>query len=339
MKVSVIIPVKNGEKFIERLLESLLEQEVKPDEIIVVDDGSQDGTVEIVEKYPVKLLHTEGNRGANRGRNIGLSKASGDIIALIDADCIAPKDWLKNIKHELETGKYACIGGSVLPFPEIKDKFLAQYANEAFFPIMPVYQKERVINRDNVVKSRLPNSNNMAFLREAALKAGMYFDEDIRGGAEEHGFLWRLIEKGYTVKISPKLYIYHNHRTRLRDLLKQLYNYGKGLFLFFKKYPRSPVAYPPSLVIISYYTMLVFFAFLAVFGYTFPLFSFLVLTIPLPLSLLMAYYAWRKLPLIKCIAYPFLDMLTKLVYSIGFLVAAFKTFTLLIVTKIFPVRK
>lgn len=93
-KISVIIPVYNGELYIERCLESILNQSLKDIQIIVVDDGSEDGTLNVVKKHMstasnIEFLHLSQNKGTGFARNIGLKHATGEYIAFLDAD-----DWM-----------------------------------------------------------------------------------------------------------------------------------------------------------------------------------------------------------------------------------------------------
>ena len=85
--VSVIIPAYNAERVVGRAIQSVLEQDWPPREIIVVDDGSTDATRAVVAKYPppVKYLH-QANAGAGAARNLGVAMATGDWIAFLDAD-------------------------------------------------------------------------------------------------------------------------------------------------------------------------------------------------------------------------------------------------------------
>lgn len=96
MKISVIIPAYNEEKYIARCLESLMIQTKKPDEILVIDNNSTDKTLEIVRKYPVRIVH-EQKQGMIEARNRGFNEAAGDIIARCDADTILPSIWIESI--------------------------------------------------------------------------------------------------------------------------------------------------------------------------------------------------------------------------------------------------
>jgi len=85
--ISCIVPVFNGEDFIEEALNSIHEQTYRPIEVIIADDGSTDGTARIVERYRPKVVYVrQENSGPAPARNLGLSRAGGDFIAFLDAD-------------------------------------------------------------------------------------------------------------------------------------------------------------------------------------------------------------------------------------------------------------
>jgi len=101
MKISVVIPVYNEEKYINNCLDSLMKQEEKPDEIIVVDNNCTDQTIFIVKKYKNIKIIKEKKQGITPARNVGFNAASGDILIKCDADSILPADWVKTIKKIL----------------------------------------------------------------------------------------------------------------------------------------------------------------------------------------------------------------------------------------------
>lgn len=113
MKVSVIIPAYNEGAFIGKCLESILDQEVKADEIIVVDNNSADNTAEIAEKMAIKVVK-EKNQGLIFARNKGFDSARYEIIARCDADVIVPPSWIKRIKYNFETQKIDALSGPIL---------------------------------------------------------------------------------------------------------------------------------------------------------------------------------------------------------------------------------
>ena len=100
--VSVIIPVYNGEKFIKDAINSVIEQTYDEIEIIVVDDGSYDNTMEIVRSFGnVRYFYRE-NKGVSASRNFGMSVAKGRYIAFLDADDLYTPDKIKKQAELLE---------------------------------------------------------------------------------------------------------------------------------------------------------------------------------------------------------------------------------------------
>jgi GT2 family glycosyltransferase len=101
--VSFYVPCYNGEKYIARCIESLLALDYPVDDIMVIDDGSTDRTAEIVCHYRhVRLIQQDHNRGLAAARNRGLREARCDLVASIDADVVAAKDWLISIMRVAE---------------------------------------------------------------------------------------------------------------------------------------------------------------------------------------------------------------------------------------------
>jgi hypothetical protein len=115
--ISVIVPTLNEERYLPKCLSSLLNQsrnEIR--EIIVVDGGSVDGTVDVARKYSDKVL-VEPGKAVGASRNIGATKAKGEILAFIDADTIASVDWVDQIYRSFQAGQGAVgVTGPTLPY-------------------------------------------------------------------------------------------------------------------------------------------------------------------------------------------------------------------------------
>lgn len=129
MKVSVVIPVYNEEKYIKNCLDSLIKQVEKPDEIIVVDNNSTDKTIEIVKKYKSIKIIKETTQGMTPARNAGFNQAKYEIIIKCDADSTLSSDWIKNIRNDfshdstivavsmpIKLNDVGLIGQSTIPF-------------------------------------------------------------------------------------------------------------------------------------------------------------------------------------------------------------------------------
>lgn len=106
-KVSIIVPVYNASKFIDKCVNSVLEQEYQDIELLLINDGSKDNSLEIIrqyeQKYPkiVKVL-THDNMGAGKTRNVGIKNATGDYIAFLDADDYLDKDYVSKLVEKLD---------------------------------------------------------------------------------------------------------------------------------------------------------------------------------------------------------------------------------------------
>lgn len=96
-RISVVIPVYNGEKYLKESVESVLNQYLKPHEIIVVDDGSTDSTAEICKSFGDKIRYfRQEHQGSGAARNLGVSNATGNYLAFLDADDLWSKEWLRD---------------------------------------------------------------------------------------------------------------------------------------------------------------------------------------------------------------------------------------------------
>lgn len=102
-KISIIIPVYNTEKYIERCLDSVLKQEYENKEIIVINDGSTDKSEEKINKYinQIKYIKKE-NGGLSDARNVGIEKATGKYIMFIDSDDYIEDNLLEKLKPYID---------------------------------------------------------------------------------------------------------------------------------------------------------------------------------------------------------------------------------------------
>jgi glycosyltransferase involved in cell wall biosynthesis len=115
--VSVVVAVRNGERFLAQALESVFRQSLPPLEVIVVDDGSADRTADIVREFPVLLVSSEG-RGAPAARNAGVRQARGDLVALLDHDDIWEPHKLERQVAHLAPGPLAYVVSRLVVFVE-----------------------------------------------------------------------------------------------------------------------------------------------------------------------------------------------------------------------------
>lgn len=105
--ISIIIPVYNGEKYLEECLDSVIKQTYKELEIIVVNDGSTDKTGSIIDSYVkkdirIKQIALEKQKGVALARNAGIENAEGDYISFIDSDDVISNDFIENLFSEMD---------------------------------------------------------------------------------------------------------------------------------------------------------------------------------------------------------------------------------------------
>ena len=113
MKIGLYIPCYNASGYIDAVLKSVFEQTIAPDEVLVIDDGSEDGLLDIAEKYPVKYISHSKNKGLAASRNTALNNMHSDFVASLDADCAPAKDWLEKLFLFLKSSDAVGVGGRV----------------------------------------------------------------------------------------------------------------------------------------------------------------------------------------------------------------------------------
>jgi len=324
--VTVVVPVRNRERTIQPLLESLqkLDYDRNKVEVIVVDGNSTDKTQEIVKKYPVKLV-VEKRKGLNLARNTGIKQSKGEIVAFTDSDCIVPPNWITKIVENFKDPKVSCVGGSA---KALDSDFVSQYADNSIVRLMPFFTKREELEK---VKPffRHPAGCNMAFRRKVAEEVG-YFDENIRYGFDEVEFADRVCKAGYKMVLDPEVVVWHKHRSTFKEFLKQNFQYGKGSGLVLKRKKLKDAVSKWSflgmmgfiswLLIVGSLSFLTFTSSSSVFFWL--LFGFT----GLPLIILAAVYAYRALQnkkLARVIIYPVIDLFRTLSFCFGQLYQVF----------------
>lgn len=100
-KFSIIIPVYNVEKYIEKCLDSIFNQTLKDFEVIVVNDGTKDKSIELIKNYDIKIINQK-NQGLSAARNRGVKEATGEYLLFLDSDDYLEKDTLKELNKSLK---------------------------------------------------------------------------------------------------------------------------------------------------------------------------------------------------------------------------------------------
>jgi cellulose synthase/poly-beta-1,6-N-acetylglucosamine synthase-like glycosyltransferase len=111
---SVIVPVRDGESTIADCLDAILATDYPADrrEILVIDNGSSDGTAALIQARPVRYLR-EGRRGVSNARNRGIAESRGEILAFVDADCQVEPQWLTELVRPFEDPEVGSVAGDL----------------------------------------------------------------------------------------------------------------------------------------------------------------------------------------------------------------------------------
>jgi len=225
--VTVVLCTYNRKQLLVECIGAILSQTYSRFEIVVVDDGSDDGTGDAIGGFPVdgriKFLR-QSHLGLASARNVGIENSKGGIVCFIDDDCIADRRWLQNIVGAYSDGDIGGVGGRIINHePWTTPKTLL----ERFLHKSGLYQQR-------YVGEFLVGANSS--YRRAALEAVNGFDGSLLKD-EDADIGMRIIATGMRFAYAPKAMVYHRTRGGFRGLLAQVYGYGTGHMMVYRKYP------------------------------------------------------------------------------------------------------
>jgi GT2 family glycosyltransferase/DNA-binding beta-propeller fold protein YncE len=216
-RVSVVVCAHDAAETIEECLTSLAALTYPNVEIIVVNDGSRDGTAAIARAQTGVRVIDVPKGGLSVARNVGLAAASGEIVAYTDADVRVDPDWLNYLVHTFLTEDVVGVGGPNV-VPE-EDGWMAQCVARA--PGGPTH-----VLLDDRVAEHIPGCN-MAFRRDALLSVGGFNPVFVRAG-DDVDICWRLQARGLRLGFAPAALVWHHHRTTIEGFWRQQVGYGEA---------------------------------------------------------------------------------------------------------------
>jgi GT2 family glycosyltransferase len=216
-RVSVVVPVYNGERHIADCLDSLLAQDASFSYEVIVVDSSTDRTPEIVAtEYPwVRLVRLAERAFPGTARNHGIRLSTAPFIAMIDADCIAEPDLLSRMTNAHESGDFGGVGGAICNGTGYNLSGFIGYVLE-FREFIPTSPRRVVVT--------IPTAN-ICYRREVFERCGLF--DDIRAG-EDLLFNWRITLAGEKLLFDPEIRVTHNNRTGWLDVFKYQRVLGYG---------------------------------------------------------------------------------------------------------------
>lgn len=253
---SIIIPVYNRPQEIDELLQSLIKQTYsKKFEVVVVEDGSENISKGIVEKYSSELniqYFLKNNTGAGASRNYGMQLATGNYFIIFDSDCIIPSHYLDAIENTL-TKKYTDAYGG------------ADAAHESFTNIQKAinYSMTSLFTTGGIRGSKKsvdkfqPRSFNLGISKKAFGETKGFSKMKI---GEDIDLTFRLWEHNFETQFIEEAFVYHKRRSTFRQFFKQTFAFGNGRPFLNKKYPETAkiTYWFPSVFIVGFLLSLVF---------------------------------------------------------------------------------
>jgi glycosyltransferase involved in cell wall biosynthesis len=208
--ISIVVPVHDGAATIGKCLAAALASDYPRFEVVVVDDGSTDGTLSIIESFPVKLVRHPARRGVSCARNAGAAASSGELLLFVDADCLLPKDALAVACAAHGGRPHRLVGGTYTPRPHDDDFFSA-------FQSVFVHHFETKSARPDYVAAHAMLVDAELFRRSGGFVEGAFIG--FAASVEDVELSHRLRRAGCELVMDPSLQVQHVFRFSLRRSL------------------------------------------------------------------------------------------------------------------------
>jgi len=224
--ISVVVPAYNNEKTIAATIEALLAQDYPAEnlEIIIVDDGSNDRTGEIIKNYPVKYSYQD-NKGPAAARNLGWRLSKGQIICFTDADCIPEKQWVSKLCGEYTSDKIAGVGGS--------------YRNANSDNLLATCIHQEIIQRHLRIPKQVNylGAFNVSYRRGVLEEIGGFNESYPDASCEDNDIAYRIVKKGYKLIFDKDIRVGHHHPVRLLGYLRRQFWHGFWRMKLYRNHP------------------------------------------------------------------------------------------------------
>ncbi|MGH2412108.1 MAG: glycosyltransferase [Microcystaceae cyanobacterium] len=228
IKVSVIIPIYNGETDLPDLIECLRSQTYPREQVeyILVNNNSSDKTEKIIETAATEALTqgltiqslSENNiQSAYAARNTGIRFSQGDIVAFTDADCRPQPDWLEQLVQPFVNSKIAVVVGELVALP-------GKTVLEKYAEVTHLMSQSFLINHPFCSYGQ---TANLAIRKQAFEEVGLFRPHLTTGGDAD--MCWRILrDKNWQLEYVSKAIVRHRHRDNWRDFKSQWQRYGRS---------------------------------------------------------------------------------------------------------------
>jgi glycosyltransferase involved in cell wall biosynthesis len=228
--ISIVIPAHNAGQTLGACLDALAAQNSPhPLEVIVVNDGSTDGTEEVARAKGAKVLSQPHSNPAV-ARNLGAQEARGDILLFLDADCAPLEDWVERMIAPLRNEHIAGVKGAYLTQQK---GLLPRFVQAEFEGKYDRMKKEEYID--------FIDTYSAGYRRVVFLDLGGFDPSFPACSAEDAEFSFRVSERGYKMVFAPEARVYHYHPDRLWDYLWRKFRYGYWRARVYYRHPAKLV--------------------------------------------------------------------------------------------------
>lgn len=211
--ISVVIPCHNSETTLDECLKAAFASEYRNYEVVVVDDASSDRSLEIMKRYPCRVIGLDEQVGVSRARNLGVDNSRGEVILFIDSDCLLQRNSLAMVNESFEDGSEV-LGGSYTPIPRDSENFFS------IFQSVFVNYHETQGDPDYIA------AHCLALEKKAFQEIGGFIEDSYIGfeaGVEDVELSHRLRKKGYRLRMHPELLVKHIFNFTLWGSLRNAY--------------------------------------------------------------------------------------------------------------------
>jgi len=233
----------------------LKNQSYKNYEVIVVDDGSKDNTLDKVRKFRNVKLIKQDHKGPAAARNLGVKHSKGDIILFTDADCVPDKNWIKNMINPFKDKKIVGVGGTY--------KTLNRNSLIARFVGYEIEERHEKLKKEKYTD--FIGTYSAAYRKDIFLKFDGFDKSFPMASAEDPDLSFKMNEAGLKMVFQPKAFVYHKHPDTLFKFLKVKFWRGYWRVLLYKKHQGKMFRHkytPKSIyveIFLTYMTFLVLF--------------------------------------------------------------------------------
>ena len=247
--ISIVVAIFNRKDELFELLNSLIAQTDKDFEVIIVDDGSFVDLLPTVETFKEMLniqYFKKANSGPGLSRNYGANRAKNDWLVFVDSDVIVEKDYIENIKKNLEKTDCAAFGGA-----DKAHKGFNILQKAISYSMTSVFTTGGIRGSKKAVTKFQPRSFNMGVNKEIFLKIGGFSEMRIGEDPDLSMTIW---ENGYQTAFFDDIGVYHKRRTDLGKFSKQVYQFGCARPILNQRHPDyvKPTFWFPTLFLLGY---------------------------------------------------------------------------------------